>query len=156
MSDLFLSDALVLVQGLLALVLGGVVGWERERKGKGAGFRTMMLVSFGSFLFVKVSLAAGSLTPGGLEGVVQTDPVRSIQSIATALGFVGAGIVFRDRETNQTRGVTTAAALLTIAPVGIAVAIGHYVLAVGATLLMVAVLSVGDRIEDRYIHMRQS
>lgn len=155
MSAVVTADILALAQGLLALALGGAVGWERERKGKGAGLRTMMLVSFGSFLFVKVSLAAGSLDPLGTGASVETDPVRAIQAIATAIGFVGAGVVFRDREQNRTRGVTTAAALLAVSPVGIAVAVGHYVLAIGAALLMVLVLSVGDRIEDRYFHLRR-
>ena len=104
-----------------------------------------MLVAFASFLFVRVSLVAGE-APG-----VQSDPVRAIQSVATALGFVGAGIVFRDRHANRTRGLTTAAAVLAVAPVGVAVALGRPVLAIGATLILVVVLGPVDRLEKRII-----
>jgi putative Mg2+ transporter-C (MgtC) family protein len=140
------ADLLTLAEALLALALGGAVGWERERKRKGAGFRTMMLVSLSSFLFVEVSLVAGLHAPGAGDAV-QSDPVRAIQAIATGLGFLGAGIVFRDREADRTRGLTTAASLLVVSPIGIAVALGHYVLAVGATVLLVLVLTVAERVE---------
>ncbi len=145
--DTAFADLRTLAEALLALALGGAVGWERQTKRKGAGFRTMMLVSFASFLFVKVSLIAGAL---GAPGGAGSDPVRAIQAVATALGFVGAGIVYRDRAEGRTRGLTTAAAVLAVAPVGIAVALGRPVLAVGATLLLVVVLGPADWIERRF------
>ncbi len=145
--DVAAADLRYLAEALLAAALGGVVGWERERKNKGAGLRTMMLVSLSSYLFVIVSLLAGDVFPGG---TIRTDPVRAIQSIATGLGFVGAGLVFRDR-TERPRGLTTAAALLAVAPVGVSVALGHWVLAVGTTVLLVLILGPGGTVEDRYI-----
>ena len=144
MPNILAADLLILATGILALALGGVVGWERETKGKGAGFRTMMLVSFASFLFVEVSLAAGMDAAGPADGAVRTDPVRAIQSIATGLGFLGAGIVFRDHHQHRTRGLTTAASLLVVAPIGIAVALNHFALAVGSTVLLVLVLSTAE------------
>ncbi|MFN3597091.1 MAG: MgtC/SapB family protein [Rubricoccaceae bacterium] len=144
-----LADLATLAESLLALLLGGLVGWEREARGKGAGLRTMMLIAFASFLFVEVSLAA---TAGRAEDVA--DPVRAIQAIATGLGFVGAGIIFQDASRGRARGITTAATLLTVSPIGIAVALGHYVLAVGATLLLVFTLSAMDRVEDHYLRRR--
>lgn len=146
-----LTDLGTLAEGLLALALGGVVGWEREARGKGAGLRTMMLIAFASFLFIEVSFAA---TQGRAED--GADPVRAIQAIATGLGFVGAGIIFRDAPHGRTRGITTAATLLTVSPIGIAVALGHYVLAIGATLLLVFTLSVMDRVENHYLPRRRS
>lgn len=147
MPDVVASDLRVLADALLALALGGVVGWEREGKGKGAGFRTMMLVSFASFLFVEVSLMAG-IDAAALSGDdVRADPVRAIQAIATGLGFLGAGLVFRDRSENRTHGLTTAASLLVVSPVGIAVALGHHVLATGSAVLLVLVLSAAELIE---------
>ncbi len=142
-----LADLFALAEGLLALALGGVVGLQRERDGKDAGFRTMMLVTFASFLFVKVSMVAGAINPG--DPTVRTDPVRAIQAVATALGFVGAGIVYRDRRDSRTRGLTTAAAVLAVSPVGVAVALGHPVLALGATVLLVLVLGPATRLEKR-------
>lgn len=146
MLDTALADLAILAEGLLALALGGLVGWEREKKEKGAGLRTMMLVSFASFLFIKVSLIAGATDPTS-DDAAQTDPVRAIQAIAAGLGFVGGGLVFRDRGDGRTRGVTTAAALLAMAPVGIAVALGHYVLAAGTAVLLYLVLGRFQRVE---------
>ena len=148
MLDTALSDLLLLAEGLIALALGGLVGWEREREGKDAGLRTMMLVSFASFLFLKVSLLAGAVDPT-IDDATQTDPVRAIQAIATGLGFVGGGLVFRDRGDKRTRGVTTAAAILAVSPVGIAVALGHYVLAAGTAAILYLVLGRVERVEDR-------
>lgn len=145
--EIALTDLRLLADAALAAALGGIVGWERERKRKGAGLRTMMLVSLASYLFVVVSLIAGDGAPG--DGAIRTDPVRAIQSIATGLGFVGAGLVFRDRHSQTPRGLTTAAALLAVAPVGVAVALGHVVLAVGTALLLVVILGPVDAIENR-------
>jgi putative Mg2+ transporter-C (MgtC) family protein len=145
--DVLLADLRTLADAVLALALGGAVGWERERKGKGAGFRTMMLVSFASFLFVEVSMAAGATGAAVPGNDVQSDPVRAIQAIATGLGFLGGGIVFRDRSENRTRGLTTAASLLVVSPIGIALALGHYALAIGSAVLLVLVLGSAERVE---------
>ena len=150
MPSVVLADLATLAEGLLALALGGLVGWERERKGKGAGLRTMMLVSFASFLYIKVSVMAGA-SGSADEGVLQTDPVRAIQAIVAGLGFVGGGIVFRDQSEGRTHGVTTAAALLAVSPIGIAVALGHYVLAAGTAGLLVLVLGTFERFEKKLI-----
>jgi len=139
--DVVLTDLRTLADAVLALALGGAVGWERERKKKGAGFRTMMLVSFASFLFVEVSLAVDAADGSG------GDPVRAIQAIAAGLGFLGGGLIFRDRSEDRTHGLTTAASLLVVSPIGIAVALDHYVLAVGSAVLLVLVLSVAERFE---------
>lgn len=148
MPDVLIADLRTLADAVLALALGGIVGWERERKGKGAGFRTMMLVSFASFLFVEVSVAAGPVAAGAAPGdAVQSDPVRAIQAIAAGLGFLGGGLVFRDRSENRTRGLTTAASLLVVSPIGIAVALAHYALAVGSAVLLVLVLGSAERVE---------
>lgn len=148
--DLLLADLATLADAVLALALGGAVGWERERKGKGAGLRTMMLVAFSGFLFVEVSVAAGGVAGGSVE----VDPIRAIQAIAAGLGFLGAGLVFRDREQDRTRGLTTAASLLVVAPIGVAVALDRYVLALGATALTVLVLGAAERVEDHFERRR--
>src|SRR5690606_14392093 len=108
--DAALADLRLLADALLALLLGGAVGWEREASGKSAGLRTIMLVTLASYLFVEVSL----LTTAGVGAAA--DPARAVQAIATGLAFLGAGIVFREGE--RARGLTTAATLLAVAPVG--------------------------------------
>lgn len=135
------DDLRTLAEALLVLALGGAVGWERQAAGKSAGLRTMMLVTLSSFLFVKVSLVTTALTGQA------ADPARAVQAIATGLAFLGGGIVFH--EGNRSRGLTTAATVLAVAPVGIAVALDRVVLAVGTTLLLLFVLRVLDRVETR-------
>jgi len=151
------SDLVMLAECALALVCGGIIGLERELAGKWAGLRTNMLVCFGAALFVKTSqimvlTTAPLWQDGGIaNSALGADPVRIVQAIVVGVSFVGAGAVFRDPDKNIARGMTTAATLLVVAPIGIAVAEGHYVLAVGATLLVVLVLRVLDWVEARFI-----
>ncbi len=133
------ADLHALAQAVLVVVLGGAVGWERETAGKSAGLRTMTLVALASFLCVEVALVTADVSGG--EG----DPTRAIQAIATGLAFLGAGIVFR--RGGATHGLTTAASVLAVAPVGIAVALDRYVLAVGATARLLFILRVLDRFD---------
>ena len=153
MVDVALQDLAILAQGVLALALGGAVGWEREAAGKGAGLRTMMLVVFAAFLFVKVSVVLAVATAGA-DVSSRVDPVRAVQAVATGLAFLGAGVVFRDRSEDRVHGLTTAASLLATAPVGIAVALERYVLAVGATALLLVVLRLLLRFEQRVFEDR--
>jgi putative Mg2+ transporter-C (MgtC) family protein len=146
----FFQELYILFQSLVALLLGGLLGWEREAAGKWAGLRTHMLVCLAAMLFVKVGqfLIADSQQALSAE-TLRTDPVRIIEAIVTGIAFLGAGTVFRDREAEKARGLTTAASLLTVAPIGVAVAIERYVLAVGATLLVLFVLRVMLQVEAR-------
>ena len=153
MVDVALQDLAILAQGVLALALGGAVGWEREAAGKGAGLRTMMLVVFAAFLFVKVSVVLAVATAGA-DVSSRVDPVRAVEAIAAVLAFLGAGVVFRDRSEDRVHGLTTAASLLATAPVGIAVALERYVLAVGATALLLVVLRLLLRFEQRVFEDR--
>lgn len=151
------SDLVMLAECALALVCGGLIGLEREIAGKWAGLRTNMLVCFGAALFVKTSqLIVMTTAPmwqsaGLADSALGADPVRIVQAIVVGVSFVGAGAVFRDPDKNVARGMTTAATLLVVAPIGIAVAEGHYILAIGATLLVVFVLRVLDWVERRFI-----
>lgn len=151
------GDLVMLAECALALVCGGLIGLERELAGKWAGLRTNMLVCFGAALFVKTSqLIVMTTAPmwqnaGLADSALGADPVRIVQAIVVGVSFVGAGAVFHDPDKNIARGMTTAATLLVVAPIGIAVAEGHYALAVGATLLVVFVLRVLDWVEKRFI-----
>jgi putative Mg2+ transporter-C (MgtC) family protein len=157
MLDHLTTDLLTLAECALALVCGGLIGLERELAGKWAGLRTNMLVCFAAALFVKTSqlmviTTAPMWQDSGLsDSALGADPVRIVQAIVVGISFVGAGAVFRDPDKNVARGMTTAATLLVVAPIGIAVAEGHYVLALGATLLVVFVLRVLDWVEQRFI-----
>jgi putative Mg2+ transporter-C (MgtC) family protein len=111
----------------LAAVLGAIIGLEREYRGYPAGVRTMALVCMGSAIFADMSREYGG-------------DDRIAAQIVTGIGFLGAGLIFREGVT--IKGVTTAATIWTVAAVGVAIGIEGYVIAVFASLLAVAVLEL--------------
>ena len=116
---------------LVAVVLGGVLGYERERKGAAAGFRTHMLVALGSALFVLVPLQAG--TEIG-------DISRVLQGVIAGIGFLGAGAIIKSSEDQEIRGLTTAASIWLTAAIGIAAGMGREATAVVSTLFALMIL----------------
>jgi putative Mg2+ transporter-C (MgtC) family protein len=137
----------ILLEVSTALILGGIIGLEREAAEKPAGFRTQMMVSGAAALIV--GLASVLLTRFETDARIQTDPIRVLEAIVTAVGFLGAGTIFRRSATDHVEGLTTAASLLMSAGVGIAVALDQLVLAVGVTLLSLTVLYGLRVVEDR-------
>ncbi|SRR5690606_37022033 len=158
MFDTASQELAILAEALLALVLGGLIGFEREAAGKWAGLRTHMLVCLAAFLFVEIGevitlTMAASWAAAGLEtDAIRSDPIRIVQAVAVGISFVGAGAVFRDPDRNVMRGLTTAATLLVTAPIGVAVAVDRYVLAAGAAVLVVVVLRALRWVERRLLH----
>ncbi len=124
----------------IAMVLGGVIGFEREMADKPAGFRTQMLVAGAAALLV--GLADAMLRRFLVEGqtTVTADPIRIVEAIVTGISFLGAGTIFRRDASEQVQGLTTAASILFCAAVGISVALRQFVMAVGVTLLALIVL----------------
>jgi putative Mg2+ transporter-C (MgtC) family protein len=114
----------------LALLIGTVVGAEREYKNKSAGLRTLILICLGSTLFTIISINVGS------EG--ETDRIAS--NIVTGIGFLGAGAIMREGLTVS--GLTTASTIWVTAALGMAVGAGEYYLAISATVIVMAVLTV--------------
>ena len=132
----------------MAAVLAGVLGWEREHAGKPAGLRTHMLVGIAAALYTAIAeLAAAGIASH--ESGFQADPIRAIQAVAIGVGFLGSGVIFVSRQEDRVRGLTTAASIWATAAIGIAAGLRHYVLAVGATLLLLFVLRVMDRFDAR-------
>ncbi len=140
----------ILLQALIAMVLGGILGWEREAAGKWAGFRTHMLVCVAALLFVRLGqiLIADSADrfPGNY---LRTDPTRLIEAIAVGISFIGAGTIFRDPDESRKRGLTTAASLLATASIGLAIALNRYIVAGGVTLIALFILHTLQRLEGR-------
>jgi len=122
---------------VLAALMGGVVGWEREVHDRPAGLRTHILVCMGSALITLVSLSF----------TAPNDPGRIAAQIVSGIGFLGAGTILR--QGNIVRGLTTAASLWTVAGIGMAVAIGGQFawLAIFATLIVFLTLSTMSRFE---------
>jgi putative Mg2+ transporter-C (MgtC) family protein len=123
---------------LVALVLGAVVGLERERQERAAGLRTVTMVSLGSCLFTIV----------GAYGFGQTDPSRVAAQIVTGIGFLGAGTIFLRKD--LVRGLTTAATIWAVAAIGMAAGTSQYIIALFTTLLILSVLMVLKPIERRF------
>ena len=120
-------------QIFLAVLLGGMLGWQRLRYGKSAGPRTYALVTAGSALFTIIGRYGFGSSSSGANIAAQ---------VVTGIGFLGAGIIFH-RE-NHIDGLTTAAGLWMSAAIGMAVGLSYYVLAVGSTLIMFFVLAMND------------
>ena len=123
---------------LTAMILGALVGAQRESIGKPAGLRTHMLVAMGSALFVLAPLEAGM----ELDGIS-----RVIQGIVTGIGFIGAGAILKLQEKREIEGLTTAAGIWMTAAIGIAAGLGRWGLALVSTILTWITLSVIGKIE---------
>ena len=128
---------------LLAALLGGLLGWERERKGKAAGVRTHMLVAMGAALFVLVPQQAGVST---------ADLTRVMQGLVTGIGFLGAGAIVKGRNSSEesVQGLTTAAGIWTTAAIGVAAGMGREATALLSALLALAVLALVPHVVRRF------
>ena len=122
-----------LAQIVVAMLLGAVLGWQREQWGKSAGPRTYAMVAAGAALFTIMSVHGFSAT---------MSPIVAAQ-VVTGIGFLGAGIIFHRED--RVEGLTTAAGFWAVAAIGMVVALEYYILAVGATLLMLILFMVNDR-----------
>jgi putative Mg2+ transporter-C (MgtC) family protein len=134
----------------VAALLGGVIGLERELDEKAAGLRTHMLVAVGSALFTLVS--AYGFREFLSSGRVSFDPSRIAAQIVTGIGFLGAGVIFRQGFT--IRGLTTAASLWLVAAVGLAAGAGYWQGAVIATGVAVVSLRPLERLKERMLPQR--
>ncbi len=123
------SEVVAVLRLLLAAVLGGIVGLQRERAGKEAGIRTNMLISAGAAIFTIASVYG---FPGG-------DPSRLAAGVITGVGFIGAGVILH-RTGGAVVGLTTAATIWAVAGIGVAAGAGLYLLSVAATVITLVAL----------------
>jgi putative Mg2+ transporter-C (MgtC) family protein len=143
----------ILLRLVIAALLSGVIGYERERHGKDAGLRTHMLVAVGAALFVSFTelflLEYEPLAPPGAPGNlrVQIEPLATVEAIVTGISFLGAGTIFVAGRQGRVKGLTTAASIWVTAAVGIAVGLERYVLAAGSTLLILFILRIVGRLD---------
>lgn len=138
-----ISDAEVVLRLLLAVLLSGLVGLEREAKGRAAGFRTHILVCVGSALIMLTGLHLFSL----YRGTSEVDPTRLAAQVVSGIGFLGAGTIIQFRD--SVRGLTTAASVWAAAGIGIAVGAGFYTGAVATTAIVLLVLLMMSSLERR-------
>jgi len=130
------TTTVIVVRLLTAAVLGGMLGMERESKGRAAGLKTHILVSIGSALFVMAPLLSG-ISPG--------DVTRVMQGIVSGIGFLGAGAIIKLEKDERIEGLTTAAGIWMVSAVGMAAGMGMEVMALVTTLIALAVVNTLPR-----------
>jgi putative Mg2+ transporter-C (MgtC) family protein len=128
----------LIVRLLVATILGGLLGLERQEKHKPAGLRTHMLVALGAALVVVVSQQ---------YGMGSADLSRVVQGIVTGIGFVGAGAILKLTNEGQVHGLTTAASIWMAAAVGVAAGLGKGFAALLATVLALVILAGLSKLE---------
>ncbi|MDO9184378.1 MAG: MgtC/SapB family protein [Bacteroidia bacterium] len=123
------TELTLLPRLVIATVMGGVLGYERERSGNSAGVRTYAAVSLGACVLTAINLH-----------LQLADPTRMVASIISGIGFLGAGVIFRDTNQGYVKGLTTAATLWATAAVGISIGFGMYVISTASTLILFLLL----------------
>jgi putative Mg2+ transporter-C (MgtC) family protein len=134
-SDLGNADDItrVVLRLLVAVALGGLLGYERESIGASAGLRTHMLVSLGSALFVLIPLQAGMKID---------DLSRVLQGVTAGIGFLGAGAILKHSSRNDIKGLTTAASVWLTAAIGVAAGMGREATAIVSAVFAYVILSI--------------
>ena len=130
----------VLAEVALAMLLGGMIGFERELAERPAGLRTHMMVAGAATLLVALGDVFMHRVTERAASDLHADPIRIVEAVVTGVSFLGAGAIFRRGSENPVEGLTTAAGILLTAAVGIAVALQQIVLAVGAVVLVLGTL----------------
>src|SRR5215471_12437815 len=132
-------DSSIALKLVLAVILGGIIGIERESRDKPAGLRTNVMICIGSTLFMSISTKVAQMLGG--------DPTRIAAQIITGIGFLGAGAVLHSH--GFVMGLTTAATIWVVAGVGMAIGAGFYGTAIFATVLGIVTLTFMSHLEER-------
>jgi putative Mg2+ transporter-C (MgtC) family protein len=133
-----LPQHIIAIRILIAAVLGALIGFERERNTAEAGLRTHILVATAAALFTILAFEIfHTIEPG--SGGSQADPIRAVEAVTAGIAFLGAGAIFRSG--GNVQGLTTGAGMWLAGAVGVATALGYYLVAGGVALLAVIVLA---------------
>lgn len=147
---LFSPQVRVLGVVVVAMLLGGLIGLEREAAQRPAGLRTHMLVTGAACLFVLLGASlVDHFNIGDRGEVLRSDPIRLLEAVITGVSFLGAGTIIRGGKDQGVVGLTTAASILLAAGVGVAVALSQIVLALGVTGLALIALRGLRLVEKR-------
>jgi putative Mg2+ transporter-C (MgtC) family protein len=136
----FQEQLVMLLHIVLASVLAGIIGIERERLDKPAGMRTNMIVAGATAFFVFLGkIIVGEFIDMGFADAIRTDPTRIIQAIVVGISFIGAGTVLQVEKEHKIRYLTTAATILMSTGIGIGIALKQYYLTIGVTIFVLIV-----------------
>lgn len=140
-------ETTIVLEVVTAMILGGVIGYDREAADKPAGLRTHMLVAGAAALLVGLgSLIVSSFEDQLLGSGLQTDPIRIFEALITGVSFLGAGTIIQHRGEHRVQGITTAASLLMTAAIGATVGLSEWALAAVLTILVYVVLHLLRRV----------
>lgn len=143
-----ISELDAIVRLLIAVILGGIVGFERQSRNKSAGLRTHILVSLGACLTMIVSLNI-SLSFFFIYGLTSADPERIAAQVISGIGFLGAGTILANKKGLNVIGLTTAASLWVVAAIGLAAGAGYWITASATTLFVYLTLAIMSQLERR-------
>lgn len=129
----------ITIRLLMAALLGGVLGLEREQRGKAAGVKTHMLVAIGSALFVLIPMQAG---------LSESEISRVVQGVIAGIGFLGAGAILKGADEKDLKGLTTAASIWLTAAIGVAAGLGRESSAILCTVLALMILVIVPKFVD--------
>ncbi len=154
MYNIQLDTETMLMRLLLAALLGGLIGWERERRNKQAGLKTHLLVAVGSTLIMLTSIYGfdNSLIN---HPNARFDPARLAAQVVSGIGFLGAGAILR-RSNHIISGLTTAATLWVAAAIGLSVGSGFYWPAVITTVIVLCSTLILNRLESKFLFIKKS
>jgi putative Mg2+ transporter-C (MgtC) family protein len=141
------ENLVMMVRIVGALAVGAAIGFERSFHGRPAGFRTHALVCVASSLLMLVTVYQNEWMTQVAIDAIRTDPTRMAQGIMTGIGFLGAGVIFKEGLT--VRGLTTAASIWMTASIGILVGVGFWMPAIFGTIATLVVLSAFRIVEDK-------
>ncbi|MEI6863092.1 MAG: MgtC/SapB family protein [Candidatus Omnitrophota bacterium] len=140
-----LNEWVVLLRLIMAVVLSGIIGFEREFHGRAAGFRTHILLCIGSTLVMLTSIHIFDV----YNAMVPCDPARMAAGVVTGIGFLGAGTIMHSK--SSVKGLTTATSLWVVAGIGLAVGSGMYFASIATTVITMVTLFFFSRMEHAMI-----
>lgn len=145
----------IIIRILMALIIGGLIGYERELKNRAAGFRTHILVCLGATIVSLLQIEIGNQAIAMLKSnenlyqVINIDYGRLGAQVITGVGFIGAGAIIHNR--GNIKGLTTAATLWIVACLGLAIGMGGYYISIFSTIIIFITLVFLKRIENKFI-----
>lgn len=151
------DELMVVLSAGYAMLLGGIIGFERELKNRPAGFRTHMLVAGAASLLIGMGqlwMTEPQDTAHDLR--IASDPLRLVEAVVAGVAFIGAGTIFSRGRGELVAGITTAASLLMVAVIGVATGLGYPVLAIAAAALTLIVLTALTLLDRKLSRMRGS
>jgi len=154
-SALLEQNATFLIRLVVAMVLGALVGMERQSRGRAAGLRTNILVCLGSAAIIVAFRKLAMESNLDADSAIRMDPARAAAGVITGIGFLGAGTIVKSQ--NFIRGLTTAASIWVVSAIGVTVGLGEYVIASALTLLVLLSLYLLHRVPikgDRYFTLQ--